>query len=135
MQKIILPVLLAPVGCGGTSTPALPPTAGDFVSNSDGLGTAQVFGIDFTIRTKSPGASSDDAIDARFVDSEQSSARKRFTVGDEIAIQLDSISESEVRFLFNDRSFGTLKVGDKVAIDEEQNVEVNGTPRLPTPAG
>jgi hypothetical protein len=134
MQKIISLVLLALVGCGGTSTPALPPTTGDFVKNNDGVGTAQVFGIDFSVRANSGGASTDAAIDANFVDPEQSSARKRFTLGDDITIQLESVDESKVRFMFNDQNFGTLNVGDKVVIDDERNVEVNGTPRVPKPA-
>lgn len=131
MQRIISLVLLALVGCGGTSTPALPHTTGDFVKNKDGVGTAQVFGIDFSVRVNSSGASTDVAIDANSVDPEQSSARKRFTLGDDITIQLDSVDESEIRFIFNDQVFGTLDVGDKVVIDDERNVEVNGIPRSP----
>ena len=34
MQKIISLVLLALVGCDGTSKPALPPTTGDFAKNN-----------------------------------------------------------------------------------------------------
>ena len=62
MQRIISLVLLTLVGCGGTSTPALPHTTGDFVKNNDGVGTAQVFGIDFSVRVNSSGASTDVAI-------------------------------------------------------------------------
>ena len=58
-------------------------------------------------------------------------SRKRFTFGDDIAIQRDRISESKVQFMFNDQDFDDLNVGDKVVIDDERNVEVNGTPRLP----
>jgi hypothetical protein len=36
--------------------------------------------------------------------------------------------------MFNDQNFGTLNVGDKVVIDDERNVEVNGTPRSPNSA-
>ena len=129
MRKVISLVLLTLVGCGGTPTPAIPPTAGDFVKNNDGAGTARVFGIDFSVRVKAVSASTDDSIKANFVDPEQSSARKRFTLGDDITIQLDSVDQSKVRFLFNEQNFGTLNVGDKVVIDDERKVEVNGTPR------
>lgn len=131
MQTILCLLLLALVGCGGTSTPAIPPTTGDFVKNSDGVGTARVLGIDFSVRVDSSGSTTDDAIHANLVDPEQSSARKRFTLGDDITIQLDSVDEAVVRFMFNDQDFGTLDVGDKVVIDDERNVEVNGTPRSP----
>ncbi len=131
MQKIILLTLLALTGCGGTSKPAIPPTLGDFVKNNKGIGTAQVFGIEFSVRVNSSGASTDDAIDANFVDPEKSNFRKRFTLGDDITIQLDSVDESKVQFLFNDQNYGTLNVRDKVVIDDDRNVEVNGKPRLP----
>ncbi|MCA9139005.1 MAG: hypothetical protein KDB00_19670 [Planctomycetales bacterium] len=126
-------VLLALVGCGGTSSIPIPPTTGDFVKNDDGAGTAQVFGIEFSVRVNSSGASTDDAIHANFLDPEQSSARKRFTLGDDIMVQLESVNGSQVRFMLNDQDFGALNVGDKVVIDDERNVEVNGTPRSPRP--
>ncbi|WP_442484518.1 hypothetical protein [Aeoliella sp. SH292] len=134
MHKIVPLVLLVIAGCTKTSAPALPPTAGDFVKNNDGVGTAQVFGIDFSVRANSSGVSTDDTINADFTDPKQSRASKRFTLGDDVAIQLESVNASEVRFQFNDQDFGILKVGDKVVIDDERNVEVNGTPRSPQPA-
>ena len=123
--------MLAIVGCSESSAPPIPPTAGDFVKNNDGFGTAQVFGIDFSVHVNASGTGTDDAIHANFVEPEQSSARKRFTFGDDITIQLDSVDASQVRFMFNDQDFGVLNVGDKVVIDDERSVEVNGTPRLP----
>lgn len=132
MQKIFSLVLLSLAGCGASSTPRIPSTAGDFVKNADGIGTARVFGIDFSVTAKSSGASTDDAMKADFIDPQQSSAKKRFALGDDITIQLDSVDESKVRFQFKDQDFGILNVGDKVVIDEERKVKVNGSPRLPT---
>ncbi len=131
MQKLMPILLLALVGCGSNSTPPIPPTSGDFVKNQDGLGTAQVLGIDFRVKAKSSGTSTQDAIQANFVDADKSTARKRFTIGDDIAIQLESVDKTEVRFVLNDQDYGSLNVGDKVVIDDERNVEVNGTRRLP----
>jgi hypothetical protein len=53
MQKIISLVLLTLVGCGRTARPPLLPTDGDFVKNSNGVGTAQVLGIDFSVHANS----------------------------------------------------------------------------------
>jgi hypothetical protein len=132
-MKPFLPILLLTfAGCNNSASPVIPPTTGDFVKNQSGVGTAEVFGIEFRVKVNSRGARTEDRIHANFVDPEQSSARKRFTFGDEITIQLDSINEAEVSFLLNDQDFGTLNVGDKVVIDEERNVEVNGTARLPS---
>lgn len=132
MQKRLAVLLVTLVGCGSGATPAIPPTAGDFVKNSNGVGTAQVLGITFRVNVKSNGASTEDSIDANFIDVDQSKAQKRFTFGDEITIQLDSIDESKTTFKFNDQGFGNLNVGDEVVIDDARNVAVNGTSRLPT---
>jgi hypothetical protein len=134
MQKIVPLVLLLLVGCGGSSTPEIPPTTGDFVKNNNGVGTAQVFGIDFRVSVNSGGASTEDSIAANFVAAEQSSARKRFTFGDDITIQLDSVNQAEVGFIFNGQNFGNLNVGDEVVIDDERHVQFNATPRLPMSA-
>ncbi len=132
MYKIIPALLLTLVGCGNNSTPAIPPTSGDFVKNSDGVGTAKVFGVEFSVNVNSSGASSSDSFRLDAVDPDKSVAQKRFTIGDDVAVELESIDESEVSFLFNDQDYGYLKVGDKVVIDDERNIEVNGSLRLPT---
>ena len=135
LRKILPILLLAQLfvlaGCNRSSAPAIPPTAGDYVKNQAGVGTAQVFGIDFNVSVDSSGASTEDTIDANFVDPEKSRARKRFAFGEDVVIQLESIDKSRVVFIFNDQDFGSLKVGDQVSIDLERNVEVNGTARMP----
>ena len=135
-QVLLCGLLLALVGCGRNSTSEIPSTtSADIVSNQSGIGTAQIFGIDFRVNATSNGASGEHVY---FKSSKPNSSepdnlisRKRFTFGDDIAIQLDRISESNVQFMFNDQDFDDLNVGDKVVIDDERNVEVNGTPRLP----
>jgi hypothetical protein len=131
MQKLAALLLMGLVGCSGSSQPVIPPTSSDFVKNDGGVGTARVFGIDFQVHVESSGAGTDDAIAVNFVDPEKTGARKRFHFGDEVTIQLDSVDGSEVTFVLNDQDFGTLKVGDKVVIDAERKVQVNGTARLP----
>lgn len=133
IKLVLLVVLPVIIGCSGNSAPAIPPTSGDFVKNDNGFGTAHVFGIDFSVRVNSSGASTNDSIHADLVNPQNSSARKRFTLGDDIAIELKSISESKVQFMFNDQNFGLLNVGDKVIIDDERNVLVNGIARTANP--
>lgn len=134
MRTITLLALLTLVGCSGPAAPAIPPTAGDFVKVEDGVGSARAFGIDFFAPVNEDGATTEAAIDANLTDPQQSSASKRFTLGDDIAIELQSIDATKVQFRFNGQDFGTLDVGDKVVIDDERNVDVNGTPRSPKSA-
>lgn len=121
MHKLIGMLLLALAGCGGSASPPIPPTTGDFVRNNGSVGTAKVFSIEFRVNVTSNGATFEDLINAR----------KRFTFGKDITIQLESVDESVVGFIFNDQDYGNLNVGDQVVIDDERNVEVNGTPRPP----
>ncbi len=134
MQRMLALLLFALAGCGGTSAPAIPPTAGDFIKTADGVGTAQVFGIHFTVSLKSGGATTDEMIAVNLTDPGQSSAKKRLTLGDDITLQLESVDRTDVRFQLNEQDFGTLHVGDKVVIDEDRTVVVNGTPRSPKSA-
>jgi hypothetical protein len=133
MNRLVPILALAFAGCGSNPAPTIPPTIGDFVRNNDGVATAQVFGITFRANTRSSGATTNDVIVANFLDPEMSSARKRFTIGDDIMIQLTSVDDSKVSFVFNDKDFGSLNIGDEVVIDDERNVEVNGTSRSPRP--
>mgnify|MGYP003647016515 CR=1 FL=1 len=129
MSKFASILLLILVGCGSSGSPAIPPTEDDFVKNENGVGTAKVFGIHFRVDVDSNGASTKDSIKANFVSPEESHATKQFSFGDEITIQLDSVNESEAKFVLNTQDFGNLKVGDEVVIDDKRNVKVNGTAR------
>lgn len=134
MNKIIPVLLLLLTGCGGNVEVPIPPTAGDFVDNQNGTGTARVFGIDFQVSVEGKGVRSEGTIHANLVEADKSEATKSFTMGDDVSVQLESIDESEVRFVFNDQNYGTLQVGDKVVIDDQRAVQVNGTPRTPATA-
>lgn len=62
MQRHVLLVLIAHVGCSD-SAPPIPPTIGDFVSNSNSVRTAHLFEIAFRVTTNSSGASTEDSKD------------------------------------------------------------------------
>lgn len=136
MHRIFSLVLLAQlfvfVGCNSSPEIPIPPTSEDFAKSEDGVGKSKVFGIDFEVTGSTNGASSEDMVHADFLDPDKSGASKRFTFGDKMVIQLDSINASEVEFAYNDKDYGMLNVGDKVVIDADGNVEVNGTERMPT---
>ncbi len=132
MKKVIAIALLSLVGCSGSTEPDIPPTSGGFVDSRGGVGTAQVFGIDFTVSVNSGGVTSEQTIHANFLDAEQSSAKSKFTFGDDLTVELESLNKTEVHFLFNDEDYGILNVGDKVSIDEKGNVTVNEDTRAPT---
>lgn len=58
------------------------------------------------------------------------SSRAKITLADDLTIELVTKHEGKlVSFRLNRRNFGDLKRGDKVVIDEERNVTVNGEKR------
>lgn len=132
MHKFVPLLLLLLVGCGSNTELPIPPTGDDFADNRAGVGTARVFGIDFRVSVQGHGVSSDATFHANLVETEKSQASKSLTMGEDVSIELESINESEVRFVFNDQDYGTLHVGDEVVIDEQRTIEVNGKTRIPT---
>lgn len=131
MPRILLLVLAAIVGCGGPTTPPIPNSTNDFVDNKNGVGTARVWNIDFQVLGTSGGVSAETAIDVDFTNPDHSDSTTRFRLGDDLTIQLNTIDKYDIGFLFNDQDYGVLHLQDKVVIDEERNVTVNGIARLP----
>lgn len=102
-------LLVACADCGGSFSPEIPLTACDCVNNDRSIGIARVIGIDFSGNANSGGVNTESSIEPDFFEPEQTGARKRFVLGDDIPIQLDSINELEVRFMFDDQDCGALK--------------------------
>lgn len=131
MRKLLPLLLLAILGCRQEVESPIPPTAGDFVSNDNGVGTAQAFGIQFRLPAAAGSATTEDLIHADFNDFDKSTASKKFTLGDDVVIELNSVDAKTVRFRLNGQDFGMLQVGNQVEIDAERQVKVNGTARSP----
>jgi hypothetical protein len=132
-----LTLLLALTGCGErkTGTGTYPPTDGDFVTNLDGRGTAKVWGIRFEVADPVGAASGSEFEGGLHSDPEQTNARVKITLGDDVDIQLQKVPGSPITFKLNGKPYGTLEVGDRVIIDKERNVKVNDTARQPEGAG
>ena len=131
MLRLTILIFLALTACDYGSAPRIPPSSGDYVKNAGDRSTAKVFGIDFRVSASSSGASSEGVLDADLATPQKSFAEKSFTLGDDIAVTLESIDESTVHFTFNGQNFGTLNIGDQVVIDDEEKVTVNGQSRQP----
>lgn len=128
---ICLTLLLALSGRGERKSGAgtYPPTNGDFVTNLDGRGTARVWGICFEVADPVGKASGSEFEGGLHSDLEQTDARVRIALGDDVGILLEKVPGSPITFTLNERSYGTLDVGDQVIIDKERNVTINGTER------
>ena len=130
-------LLIALVGCGEKISTkkvgTFPPTAGDFVKNLDGRGTAQVWGMTFDVAEPNDGASGS-SFEGTLSHSEKTDARHTITMGDDVNIRLEKVPGSGITFQFNGENYGTLEVGDNVVIDKERNVTVNGTGHRPEDA-
>jgi len=122
-------------GCGETKTAVYPPTDGDFVKNSDGQGTAKVWGISFDVADPVGNAAGSKFDGGLHSDPEQTDARINITLGDDVNIQLEKVPGSLITFKLNGKMYGALEVGDTVIIDKERKVKVNDTARQSESAG
>ena len=115
-------------GCEqGTGT--YPPSTGDYVKNSGGQGTAKVWGIAFDV-AEPVGSSAASRFDGSLSsDPEKTDARNEITIGDDVKFRLEKIPGVPITFEFNGKKYGTLEIGDKVSIDRERKVKVNGSLR------
>ena len=104
---------------------------GDFVKNSAGKGTAQVWGINFDVADPvgvSAGSHIEGTISSDF---DQSDVWNEITLGDDVKIRLEKVPGNTITFKLNGKVLGTIEVGDIVVIDKKRNVMVNGTIRQP----
>lgn len=122
-------LLLAFAGCGEKKTATHPPTDGDFVRNSESRATAQVWGMHFDVADPVGTAAGSESEGGLHSDPEQTDARVKVTLGDDVSIQLEKIPGRPITFQLNGKPYGTLEVGDRVVIDKERNVKVNDTAR------
>jgi hypothetical protein len=122
-------LILALVGCGEKKTSTYPPTDGDFVKNSDGRGTAQVWGMHFDVVDTVGNTAGSEFEGGLHSDTEQTDGRIKITLGDDVNIRLEKVHGSPITFKLNGKMYGALEVGDRVLIDKERNVKVNDTAR------
>lgn len=118
-------ILLSVVGC---ERKAAPVAVGPFDVNSEtGMATGQALGIAFQVA----GASGAE-VTSDLSGSPQSSSRAEITLADDLKIKLQAMDEgNSVRFELNGKNFGNLERGDKVEIEKDRSVVVNGKNRTP----
>ncbi|AQT67829.1 hypothetical protein STSP2_00980 [Anaerohalosphaera lusitana] len=127
-----LMLLLAILGCPKEDSPSTyPPTSGNFVKNIDGRGIAKVWGIDFEVAETVGGGAASKFEGQLHSDPDQTDAQVEVTIGDDVNIRLEKFPGSPVTLQFNNNNYGTVEVGDKVVIDAQRNVMVNGNLRKP----
>lgn len=98
-------------------------------------GTAKVWGIRFEV-TELVGRGAKSEFDGMAHTSpEKTDARVRFTLGDDVEVQLEKVPDIPITFTLNGQLYGALEVGDKVIIDKNRNVIVNDTVRQPEESG
>ena len=118
-------ILLSVVGC---ERKAAPVAVGPFHVNSEtGMATGQALGIEFKVA----GASGAE-VTSDLSGSPQSSSRVEITLADDLKIKLQAMDEgNSVSFELNGKNFGNLERGDKVEIEKDRSVVVNGKNRTP----
>ena len=119
--------LIALGGCEKAKSPSPPPSNPDFVRIADGQGTAKVWGISIDVANATGTAASSFA--GANIYAKDKDVREELTIGDDVKIVLDQKAGKPITFEFNGKKYGTLKSGDKVSINKERNVTVNGKSR------
>ena len=103
-------VFLALTGCQEkkTNPETYPPSKGDFISNMKDRGTAQLWGIRFEI-AEPVGTSAESTFDGGLHSlPEKTDGRQKFTLGEDIEVQLEKVPDSPITFQFNGKAYGTL---------------------------
>lgn len=118
-------LFVALVGCQAETTSL---SSGSFnVNGNTGVATGEALGIYFEV-ANATGVQSKALLKAG--QPEHTSARTEITLADDAVIQLEMLeSGSPISFQLNGKEFGTLNEGDRVVIDENRNVTVNGITR------
>lgn len=119
-------LLLTAFGCQQQVSTALSSSTvsvGPFsVDSESGLADGQAFGVDF----KAMGASSV-SVKFNLSGNPAQSSVSTIKLADDLSIELQTISDGDlVDFRLNGTKICDLEKGDKVVIDEERNVTVNG---------
>ncbi|MDA7918413.1 hypothetical protein OAK85_03480 [Mariniblastus sp.] len=133
LYLLCLGLFLSPLGCNKQADIPLPPTDSDFIESTPNLLTARVMSIDFEVYTTSGGVTNATDINANFVDPDKSKHTIVLTLGDDQTIELNAVNETVVDFTYLKQKYGSLSVGDRVVIDKEGNIKVNGEVRKEAP--
>ena len=99
------------------------------VTNINGKGTAEVWGVSFVV--ENPGGNAAGGSTIVNASNGHNDSRMELTLGD-VVVQLARINEGPVSCTINDVDYGELSEGDDVKIDAERNVTVNGEARTPS---
>jgi hypothetical protein len=120
-------LLLAVIGCESQKSSVI---SGPFhVDSNTGRATGQALGVTFEVA----GATGVRTVNQLAAGTpEHTSARIEITLADDLILRLEMLEGGgPISFKVNGSDFAALKKGDKVVIDENRNVTVNGTLRGP----
>ena len=119
--------LRALIGCESQSSSV---SSGQFHVDSDtGRATGKALGTNFEVAGATRSQNVSQLVAGK---PEHISARIEITFADDLTIRLEMLEGGgPISFKVNGNDFAALKKGDKVVIDENRNVTVNGTLRGP----
>ena len=123
---LYISLILLSSGCNQQGSIPLPPTDSDFIESTPDLLTARILSIDFNVHGNIEGVSNSTDMRASFTDPSKSKHNIVLNLGNDRTLNLNAVNETVVEFTFCEKNMGTLRVGDKVVIDENDTVKVNG---------
>jgi hypothetical protein len=126
--------VLAGFGCRqkstGTRSSAPPFETGGTITNLNGTATGKVWGVTIEV-ADTRGAETTLQFDGTVSgDLKYTDAKQTIVVG-EVTIVLSKESTNPIALSINETSYGTIRVGDALSIDEAGQISVNGQTRTP----
>ena len=123
---LYISLIFLSAGCNPQGSVPLPPTDSDFIESTPDLLTARILSIDFKVHGNIGGVSNSTDIRASLSDPNKSKHKVFLNLGKDRTLNLNAVDENVVEFTFSEKNMGTLQVGDKVTIDADDTVKVNG---------
>ncbi len=123
-------LMLLATGCGGGATEPWINTDGDYVRVIEKRAMTMVWGVVIDIENCTAEAGTIENSGEIGATPEESEASVRMIVGN-VTVDLKTTKKENFEFRINNKLYGRVKSGQRVLIDQDRVVEVNGKVRQP----
>lgn len=129
---LILMVALLIAGCGGKDVETWPSnTEDDWIKLVGGKGMANVWGVAIDVAGVEEGAETSINAEASLGTSFEETTGKNIVIFGKRIVTLEATGKRMMKLSINGRGYGTISVGSRIAVDQNDNVSVDQEIRKP----